>query len=282
MGAMTFATPTGPNKMATKTTTARTATEPELLAAAQRGDGAAFDQLVAIYRRPLHAHCYRMLGSLQDTEDALQETLLAAWRGLSGFEGRSSLRSWLYRVAHNACRTRRAVTRRPAISSGRTWSWRSTESAADDSVGTGTAATSRSSPPPDAEAADLTPPRSHASPTATESRSLPPAAAATEPPTGGSTSNTNHTPRWSSQAPNAQSWRELPAPTEQAPLTNTFGQTYPRFNRYRQRSSRIMPIVLLTSIANDNGHEESGWNSSAKRAAATTLTRGFESGGDGT
>jgi RNA polymerase sigma-70 factor (TIGR02960 family) len=97
--------------MATKTTTARTATEPELLAAAQRGDAAAFEQLVAIYRRPLHPHCYRMFGSLQDAEDALQEILLAAWRGLSGFEGRSSLRAWLYRVATNA--SLRLAERRP-------------------------------------------------------------------------------------------------------------------------------------------------------------------------
>jgi RNA polymerase sigma-70 factor (ECF subfamily) len=122
-GAMTFATPTGPTEMATKTTAARTATEPELLAAAQRGETAAFEQLVAIYRRPLHAHCYRMLGSLQDAEDALQETLLAAWRGLSGFEGRSSLRSWLYRVATNACL--RLAERRPQrhLSSDRSPVW---------------------------------------------------------------------------------------------------------------------------------------------------------------
>ena len=61
------------------------------MVAARGGDTAAFEQLVDLYRRPLHAHCYRMLGSLQDAEDALQETLLAAWRGLGGFEGRSSL-----------------------------------------------------------------------------------------------------------------------------------------------------------------------------------------------
>jgi RNA polymerase sigma-70 factor (TIGR02960 family) len=109
--------------MATKTTTARTATEPELLAAAQRGDAAAFERLVATYRRQLHAHCYRMLGSLQDAEDALQETLLGAWRGLRGFEGRSSLRSWLYRVATNACL--RLAERRPPrhLSSDRSPVW---------------------------------------------------------------------------------------------------------------------------------------------------------------
>jgi RNA polymerase sigma-70 factor (ECF subfamily) len=77
--------------------------EAELVAAAQDGDVDAFERLAAAYRRPLHAHCYRMLGSLQDAEDALQETLLAAWRGVGGFEGRSSLRSWLYRIATNAC-----------------------------------------------------------------------------------------------------------------------------------------------------------------------------------
>jgi RNA polymerase sigma-70 factor (TIGR02960 family) len=77
--------------------------EAELVAAAQDGDADAFERLAAAYRRSLHAHCYRMLSSLQDAEDALQETLLAAWRGIGGFEGRSSLRSWLYRIATNAC-----------------------------------------------------------------------------------------------------------------------------------------------------------------------------------
>jgi RNA polymerase sigma-70 factor (ECF subfamily) len=62
-----------------------------------------FERLVAPYRRELTAHCYRMLGSVQDAEDAVQETLLAAWRGLGGFEGRSSVRTWLYRIATHAC-----------------------------------------------------------------------------------------------------------------------------------------------------------------------------------
>jgi RNA polymerase sigma-70 factor (TIGR02960 family) len=73
------------------------------LARAQRGDEDAFEQLTAPYRRELQVHCYRILGSLQDAEDLLQETLLAAWRGLEQFEGRSSLRSWLYTIATNRC-----------------------------------------------------------------------------------------------------------------------------------------------------------------------------------
>jgi RNA polymerase sigma-70 factor, ECF subfamily len=73
------------------------------LARAQRGDEEAFEQLTAPYRRELQVHCYRILGSLQDAEDLLQETLLAAWRGLEQFEGRSSLRAWLYTIATNRC-----------------------------------------------------------------------------------------------------------------------------------------------------------------------------------
>jgi len=74
----------------------------ELLAAARRGDEAAFARLIHGHRRGLLAHCYRMLGSPSDAEDALQESLLAAWRGLPSFEGRSSLRTWLYQVTTHA------------------------------------------------------------------------------------------------------------------------------------------------------------------------------------
>ena len=77
--------------------------ELRLLAAARAGDGDAFGLLVEPHRRELHAHCYRMLASLHDADDALQDTLLRAWRGLARFEGRSSLRTWLYAIATNAC-----------------------------------------------------------------------------------------------------------------------------------------------------------------------------------
>jgi RNA polymerase sigma-70 factor (ECF subfamily) len=84
---------------------------PDLLEAARQGDENAYGRLVGSHRAELHAHCYRMLGSVDDAEDALQETLLRAWRGLPRFEGRSSLRSWLYRIATNACL--KAIERRP-------------------------------------------------------------------------------------------------------------------------------------------------------------------------
>jgi RNA polymerase sigma-70 factor, ECF subfamily len=74
-----------------------------LLEAARAGDESAFQHLIEPYRSELHAHCYRMLASVHDAEDALQGALLRAWRGLKGFEGRSSLRSWLYRIAANTC-----------------------------------------------------------------------------------------------------------------------------------------------------------------------------------
>ncbi|HEX4428023.1 MAG TPA: sigma-70 family RNA polymerase sigma factor [Frankiaceae bacterium] len=86
----------------------------ELLERARAGDRDAFTALVEPYRGELQVHCYRMLGSLQDAEDALQETLLSAWLGLEGFEGRASVRTWLYRIATNRClNLLRSSERRP-------------------------------------------------------------------------------------------------------------------------------------------------------------------------
>ena len=75
----------------------------ELLRRAQSGEDAAFADLIAPHRRELHVHCYRILGSVADADDALQETLLSAWKGLAGFQERSSLRTWLYRIATSRC-----------------------------------------------------------------------------------------------------------------------------------------------------------------------------------
>jgi RNA polymerase sigma-70 factor (TIGR02960 family) len=81
---------------------------------ARAGDEDAFRELTESHRRELQVHCYRILGSLQDAEDLVQETLLAAWRGLEAFEGRSSVRAWLYRIATNRClNALRDRTRRP-------------------------------------------------------------------------------------------------------------------------------------------------------------------------
>jgi RNA polymerase sigma-70 factor (ECF subfamily) len=87
-----------------------------LILKARAGNAEAFRELTEPHRRELQVHCYRMLGSVQDAEDALQDTLLAAWQGLGGFEGRASLRTWLYRIATNRClNARRSASRRPAM-----------------------------------------------------------------------------------------------------------------------------------------------------------------------
>ncbi len=88
----------------------------DLIDQAKAGDEQAFGQLVEPYQRELQVHCYRILGSAQDAEDAMQETLLAAWRGLGGFEQRSSLRTWLYRIATSRClNALRSASRRPPM-----------------------------------------------------------------------------------------------------------------------------------------------------------------------
>ncbi len=87
----------------------------DLVTRARAGDSDAFRELTEPHHRELQVHCYRMLGSLQDAEDVLQETLLASWQGLDGFEGRASIRTWLYRIATNRClNARRSASRRAA------------------------------------------------------------------------------------------------------------------------------------------------------------------------
>ena len=86
----------------------------DLIARARAGDDNAFRELVEVHSHELQVHCYRILGSLQDAEDALQETLVSAWRNLGDFGQRSSLRTWLYQIATNRCLSMlRADSRRP-------------------------------------------------------------------------------------------------------------------------------------------------------------------------
>jgi RNA polymerase sigma-70 factor, ECF subfamily len=88
----------------------------DLVDRARAGDGRAFGELIGPYRRELQVHCYQILGSALDAEDALQETLVAAWQGLAGFEGRSSVRAWLYQIATRRClNALRAASRRPQV-----------------------------------------------------------------------------------------------------------------------------------------------------------------------
>ncbi|MEE4545691.1 sigma-70 family RNA polymerase sigma factor [Streptomyces sp. V4-01] len=105
---------------ATRTEAQDPARTEETLVRARAGDGEAFRRLTDPYRTELQVHCYRMVGSVQDAEDLLQETLLAAWRGLGGYEGRASVRTWLYRIATNRClNALRDGARRPAAVPGR-------------------------------------------------------------------------------------------------------------------------------------------------------------------
>lgn len=98
-------------KMRTFMPTNGDSSEADLVARARAGDTSAFDGLIGPHRRRLHVHCYRMLGSPQDAEDAVQETLLAAWRGISSFEGRSTLSTWLYQISTRVCL--RFIAQRP-------------------------------------------------------------------------------------------------------------------------------------------------------------------------
>src|ERR1700712_5123874 len=93
------------------TATGPTARERALIAAARSGDEDAYQLLVEPHRRELRAHCYRMLGSIHDADDAVQDALLRAWRGLPRFEGRSTTRIWLYKITTNACLN--ALARQP-------------------------------------------------------------------------------------------------------------------------------------------------------------------------
>jgi RNA polymerase sigma-70 factor (ECF subfamily) len=103
--------PRGQLRSSNGATSTLSMTERQLVEAGCRGDEDAFRGLIEPHRSPLHAHCYRMLGSRHDAEDALQDALLHAWRGLCSFQGRSALRPWLYRLTTNACLD--IIARRP-------------------------------------------------------------------------------------------------------------------------------------------------------------------------
>ena len=100
------------------TNTASPARVSDLLEAARGGDEDAFRRLVGPHRSSLHTHCYRMLASPHDAEDALQDALLRAWRGLPGFDGRSSVGTWLHRIATNACLNALESRKRRPLPSG--------------------------------------------------------------------------------------------------------------------------------------------------------------------
>jgi RNA polymerase sigma-70 factor (ECF subfamily) len=104
-------TGTSPESNRSKVWKPMSTTSPQLLDQARQGDESAFEQLIEPHRAELHAHCYRMLGSVHDAEDALQEALLRAWRAIGKFEGRSSVRSWLYTIATNT--SLNAIEKRP-------------------------------------------------------------------------------------------------------------------------------------------------------------------------
>ena len=101
----------GPSKQVPMISTRTAIQEGDLLEAARAADESAFRGLVEPHRAQLHAHCYRMLGSLHDAEDAMQEALLRAWKGLPGFDGKSTFRTWIYRITTNVCLD--AIARRP-------------------------------------------------------------------------------------------------------------------------------------------------------------------------
>src|SRR5688572_8936316 len=100
---MTFGRPSGLISRAQMSFETPPMTSSHTLARARQGDQRAFGELVEPHRSSLHAHCYRMLGSPDDADDALQDALLRAWKGIARFEGKSAPRSWLHRIATNAC-----------------------------------------------------------------------------------------------------------------------------------------------------------------------------------